>query len=119
MTEATTLVDRGRGLQLSTSRVTVMDLVPYFRAGCPAEEIRRWIPSLTDEEIAVVAAYYREHKGELDAADDRERAYREEQVRKQRQHTPELNGTPEQKLDRLRGLLRKHRPEVNGEGAAR
>jgi hypothetical protein len=114
-----TLVDRGRGLQLSTSRVTVMDLVPYFRAACPAEEIRRWIPSLTDEEITAVAAYYHEHKGELDEADDRERAYREEQVRKQRQHTPELNGTPEQKLDRLRGLLRKHHPEVSGDGAPR
>lgn len=25
------IVDRGRGLQLSTSRVTVQDLVPYFQ----------------------------------------------------------------------------------------
>ena len=24
------IIDRGRGLQLSTSRVTVQDLVPYF-----------------------------------------------------------------------------------------
>jgi hypothetical protein len=29
-----TLVDRGRGLQLSTSRITVHDLVPYFQEGC-------------------------------------------------------------------------------------
>jgi hypothetical protein len=27
------LVNRGRGLQLSTSRVTVQDLVPYFQDG--------------------------------------------------------------------------------------
>jgi hypothetical protein len=27
------IVDRGRGLQLSTSRITVQDLVPYFQRG--------------------------------------------------------------------------------------
>lgn len=119
MLDQITLVDRGRGLQLSTSRVTVMDLVPYFRANCPPDEIRRWMPSLTADEIGVVEAHYREHKNELDEADDRERAYREEQVQKQRQRIPELNGAPDQKLDRLRGLLRKHQPGVNGEGAPR
>jgi len=30
MTHEIKLVDHGRGLQLSTSRVTVQDLVPYF-----------------------------------------------------------------------------------------
>ena len=34
------IVDRGRGLQLSTSRITVQDLVPYFPTKsmpvCPA-----------------------------------------------------------------------------------
>jgi len=52
------LVDRGRGLQLSTSRITVQDLVPYFQEGCSNEEIIRWIPTLTVEEIAVVERYY-------------------------------------------------------------
>ena len=33
------IVDRGRGLQLSTSRITVQDLVPYFQDGCSYEEI--------------------------------------------------------------------------------
>ena len=46
------LVDRGRGLQLSTSRITVQDLVPYFQRECSQEEIRRWLPSLSHEEIA-------------------------------------------------------------------
>lgn len=48
------LLDRGRGMQFSTSRVTVLDLVPYFQRGKDSAEIRRWIPVLTDEEIAVV-----------------------------------------------------------------
>jgi uncharacterized protein (DUF433 family) len=65
------IVDRGRGLQLSTSRVTVQDLVPYFQDGSNYDEIIRWIPTLTHEEIAVVERYYREHKELLDAEDRR------------------------------------------------
>jgi uncharacterized protein (DUF433 family) len=63
------LVDRGRGMQLSTSRVTVQDLVPYFQQGCSHEEIMRWIPTLTAEEIGVVERYYGEHRAELDEED--------------------------------------------------
>ena len=44
-TETIAIVDHGRGLQLSTSRVTVQDLVPYFQEGCSNEEIIRWIPT--------------------------------------------------------------------------
>ena len=63
------IVDHGRGLQLSTSRVTVQDLVPYFQEGCSNDEIIRWIPTLTAAEIAVVQTYYRDHQQELDAED--------------------------------------------------
>ena len=68
-TKTIEIVDRGRGLQLSTSRVTVQDLVPYFQEGCSYEEIVRWIPTLTAEEIAVVERYYRDHQQELDEED--------------------------------------------------
>jgi uncharacterized protein (DUF433 family) len=54
---------------LSTSRVTVQDLVPYFQEGCSYDEIMRWIPTLSHEEIAVVERYYRDHKDELDEED--------------------------------------------------
>jgi uncharacterized protein (DUF433 family) len=67
--EAIQIIDRGRGAQLSTSRVTVQDLVPYFQEGSSYEEILRWIPSLTAAEIAVVERYYREHQGALDEED--------------------------------------------------
>jgi uncharacterized protein (DUF433 family) len=63
------IVDRGRGPQLSTSRVTVQDLVPYFQDGSSHDEIIRWIPTLSAEEIAVVERYYSEHKEALDAED--------------------------------------------------
>ncbi len=73
------IVDRGRGLQLSTSRVTVPDLVPYFQDGCSVEEIIRWIPTLPAEEIAVVQRYYLDHQQQLDEEDRQIRARSSEQ----------------------------------------
>src|SRR5205807_774186 len=102
-----TLIDRGRGLQLSTSRITVMDLVPYFRDGCRSDEILRWLPTLTPEEIAIVESYYREHKDELDEKDRRVRAHRAEQIRLQRLRFPEKTETKEERMSRLQRLLQR------------
>jgi uncharacterized protein (DUF433 family) len=110
------LVDRGRGLQLSTSRITVHDLVPYFQAGCSYDEIIRWIPSLTHEEIAVVERYYRQHQYELDEYERRVQAYRAEKIRLQRLRFPEGEGCRDERLARLRQLLQQRRRENNGEG---
>ncbi len=99
---ANEIFDRGRGLQLSTSRVTVQDLVPYFQRGESYEEIMRWIPILTREEIAVVDRYYREHQRELDEHDRCIRARTEERARQQRPRFPEPEGTPEERLTRLK-----------------
>ena len=88
MTETITLVDRGRGLQLSTSRITVLDLVPYFQQGSSYEEIMRWLPTLNVDEIALVEAYYRAHQSEFDEKDQRARAYREEQIHRQNLRFP-------------------------------
>ena len=62
MTKEITIVDRGRGHQLSTCRITVLDLVPYFQKGSSTEEIRRWIPTLTADEIALVERFYLEDR---------------------------------------------------------
>ena len=115
MVNEITLVDRGRGLQLSTTRVTVQDLVPYFQEGCSHAEIIRWIPTLTSEEIAVVERYYREHQAELDEEDRLIRERTDERVRQQRLRFPELNGTPEERMARLKQLLQKRLQEKNGE----
>ena len=110
------IVDRGRGLQLSTSRITVQDLVPYFQDGCSYDEISRWIPSLSHEEIAVVERYYREHQAEMDDQDRRIKARTEERVRLQRLRFPDVEVTREERLERLRSLLHRSRQEANGEG---
>ena len=111
-----TLVDLGRGLQLSTSRITVHDSVPYFQNGCSDDEIIRWIPSLTHEEIRIVERYYRQHKDELDEYERPVRAHRAEQIRLQRLRFPEPEGSRRERLAQLRQLLEQRRQESNGEG---
>ena len=64
-TNGVQIVDHGRGPQLSTSRITVQDLLPYYRDGASNEEIFRWIPSLTDTEITVLMDYIGEHYQEV------------------------------------------------------
>jgi uncharacterized protein (DUF433 family) len=107
------IVDRGRGPQLSTSRITVQDLVPYFQEGRSPEEIIRWIPSLSADEIAVVENYYRQRRAELDEEDKRIRAYVAEQIRLQRLRFPEESS--ETRLARMKASLRQRRKERNGE----
>jgi uncharacterized protein (DUF433 family) len=111
MAKEITIVDRGRGHQLSTCRITVLDLVRYFQKGSSPEEIIRWLPTLSHEEIAVAERFYHEHKAEFDEKDRRARERREEQIRLQRLNFPEMDGTTEERLDRLRHLLEKRRQE--------
>jgi hypothetical protein len=88
--------------------------VPYFQEGSTYDEIIRWIPTLTREEIAVAEDYYLKHKDELLEQDRRIRAHTEEQMRSQRLRLPVED--PPQRLARMRELLRKRLEEKNGEG---
>lgn len=61
-----TIVDRGRGPQLSTSRITIQDLFPYFQLGYPPEQIiDEAMPSLSVAEIEVAQRYVDEHLPEV------------------------------------------------------
>jgi hypothetical protein len=111
MGETITMSDRGRGPQLSNARITVLDWMPYFQKGCGHEEIMRWLPILSHEEITVAERFYLEHKLELDEKDRRARAYREEQIRLQRLRFPEEE--PEIRHARMEEALRRLR-ESNG-----
>lgn len=68
------IVDRGRGAQLSTSRITVQDLVPYLQRNLTGEQIREIIPVLTLDEIHVVEEYVRAN---FDAVMEQDRRIRE------------------------------------------
>jgi hypothetical protein len=49
--------------------------LPYYRDGVSREEIRRWIPSLSEEEISVLEEYIRNHYDEVLRAEARIKAY--------------------------------------------
>jgi uncharacterized protein (DUF433 family) len=115
-TETIEIVDRGRGPQLSTSRITVLDLVRYFQRDNAYTEITRWIPTLTHEEIATIERYYLDHKEEFDEKERRAQERREEQIRQQRLKFPELTGTKEEQMARLRARLEGRKQEKNGAG---
>jgi uncharacterized protein (DUF433 family) len=113
-TQTIEIVNSGRGPQLSTSRVTVQDLVPYFQQGCSYEDIIRWIPTLTTDEIAVVEQYYRRYQAELDEEDKRIRAYVDQQMSQQHLRFPKE--AREMRLDRMKETLRQRQKERTGEG---
>ena len=117
MNKEIAIVDRGRGLQLSTSRVTVQDLVPYFQSGCSFDEILRLMPTLTIDEIAVVQEYYRTHKKELDEED---RLIREQTAR--RKNPPEIDEILRkggEKMAALRDEFQRRKQERNGDQPSR
>jgi hypothetical protein len=105
MQEEMALVDRGRGLQLSTRRTPDQDLVPDFQNGCWYDEIVLWIPSLTRGGIATFEGDCRQHKDELDEYERRVQAYRAGEARLQRLRFRERKVSRDERLARLRELL--------------
>jgi hypothetical protein len=74
-TDTLQIVDIGRGPQLSTGRISAQDLLPYYREGASNDEIRRWIPSLSDDEITLLKDYIRDHLEEIVEAEKDIKAY--------------------------------------------
>jgi uncharacterized protein (DUF433 family) len=113
------IVDRGRGPQLSTSRITVQDVLPYYREGTSNEEIRRWIPSLTDEEIVLLKNYIQVHQEEVLQAEARIKAFHD--CMRAAQHAKggvfaegEKNLTAEERVSRLKEKIKQRQAEKNG-----
>ena len=65
------IVDRGKGPQLSTSRITVQDLVPYLQQNYTHAQILQIMPVLTEPEIQAVECYFRENYEAVMAQDRR------------------------------------------------
>ena len=64
-TETLQIVDRGRGPQLSTSRITVLDVFYYLHRNYDFDLIHQAMPSLSREEFDAIVAYVTEHHEEL------------------------------------------------------
>jgi uncharacterized protein (DUF433 family) len=65
------IVDRGRGPQLSTSRITVQDLLPYFQQQWSHEQILEVMPVLSEDELLVVERFVQDHYEEIMEQDRR------------------------------------------------
>jgi hypothetical protein len=61
MNKEITIVDQGRGPQLSTSRITVQDLFPFLQQHYTPEQIMEIMPVLTADAIRVVEEYIKEN----------------------------------------------------------
>ena len=117
MNAAIKIVDRGRGPQLSTSRITVQDLVPYLQKQWSHEQIIEIMPVLTVEEIETVERYVQEN---YQAVMEQDRRIRERAAA--RQKPPEVEEAERQerlqRLDDARQAIRQRRQERNGDHAS-
>ncbi len=117
MTNGIHIVDRGRGPQLSTSRITVQDLVPYLRQHYTHPQIQEVMPVLTMEEIQVVERYVQDN---YEAVMEQDRRIRE-RAEARRLPPAQEEALHQQRLARLedfRHKIRQQRPERNGDRAA-
>jgi uncharacterized protein (DUF433 family) len=117
MSQSIEIVDRGRGPQLSTSRITVQDLVPYVQRKSSHEEIMLAMPILTVAEIQAVERYIEAHREEVMEEDRRIRA-----DNAARKNSPEVEKIlQEARAERLARAeaRRQKRQQANGEGHSR
>jgi uncharacterized protein (DUF433 family) len=115
MVRTIAIVDRGRGPQLSTSRITVQDLVPYFQRSWTYEQIIEAVPVLTVEEIQVIERYVQDNC-EAVMEEDRRIRERAEARRLPLEAELELRAARRKRLDEARESIRRLQ-ERNGHHA--
>jgi uncharacterized protein (DUF433 family) len=110
-----TIVDMGRGPQLSTSRITVQDLVPYLQLQYSYDEIRTIMPTLSVAEIQAVEQYINVHRDEVLEEDRRIRE--RNATRRNPVHVDDLLRRAREKWPAIQQRLRQRLAEgANGEG---
>jgi uncharacterized protein (DUF433 family) len=118
MSKKIEIIDRGRGPQLSTSRITVQDVVPMLQRNCPPEEIMEVMPVLTLEEVQVIQQYVRDN---YDAVMEQDRRIRERAAN--RVTPPEIQKIREEggaiRLALMEKFARRKALEKNGDDSPR
>jgi hypothetical protein len=121
MKTAIQIVDHGRGPQLSTSRITVLDVFYYLHRGYEFETIQEIMPTLSRAEFDAIVAFVNANYDQLLASDRRAEEFIRRGVAEQK-----AKGLPgetdesvplEQRVARLKEKMRQRRnAEKNGEG---
>lgn len=107
--EEITIVDRGRGPQLSSCRITVQDLVPYFQRNCSHAQIIEIMPTLTTKEIEVVEEYVSAHREEVTEQD---RRIRDRNAK--RQTSPKLDEISRRGAEKMAAVRAQKAPRNQG-----
>jgi uncharacterized protein (DUF433 family) len=119
-TKTISIVDNGRGPQLSTTRITVLDIFYYLHRGYDVDTILEIIPALSREEIDVVVEHANAHHEELVELDRRAEEFIRRGMAEQKAKglRPEIDESVplEERIARLREKLRRRIEEKNGEG---
>jgi hypothetical protein len=118
-TGAVQIVERGRGPQLATSRITVLDVFYYLHRGYEFDFIQRAMPSLSRAEFDAIIAYIKDHHDELtekdQQAEDFHRRGMEAQHARGGIFTPcDEDLTTAERVARLKEKLRQKLAETNG-----
>ena len=112
---SSTVVDRGRGPQLSTCKITVQDLLSSFKAGKTDTEILRWYPQISAEEVQLLRQYFLDHTAEVLAEEVRIAAYHDNLRRKYDRPSPLDKKSPTERRTYLMQKLAERRAmEANG-----
>ena len=117
MTNGVQIVDRGRGPQLATSRITVQDVVPYLQRHCSYPQIQEVMPSLSVEEIQVIERYVQDNYAAVMEQDRRIRE-RAEARRLPAEQEETLHRQRLERLEEFRQMIRQQKQERNGDRAA-
>jgi hypothetical protein len=120
-TETIEIVDRGRGPQLSTTRITVLDVFYWIHRGYGWDKVHHSMPSLTRAEFDVVMDYIDQHHDKLvekdRLAEERtERRMAEQHARGGIFAPLDENMTTDEMVARLREKMKNRKAEKNGEG---
>jgi uncharacterized protein (DUF433 family) len=110
------IIDRGRGPEIAGTRITVYDVLDYYKTGWHRDMIADTL-ELSSQRVEVAIRYIEDHRGEL------MEVYERILARDARGNPPELQA----KLDTMRGtararleeLRRSKRPEAADEGNSR
>lgn len=117
-TETIQIIDCGRGPQLSTTRITVLDVFYYLHRGYDFAAIHRIMPTLTRAEYDVVEEYVNEHRQDLVEADRQAEEFIQQGIAAQKAKglLPDVDATmpQEERLARLKAKLHEQRANNHG-----